>query len=366
MLRSLLTSLSKFPVQISDNDSGEEEGSELVKREDYKEKEKEEDDEKSRMASIMLERKQTSSSCPFLHLPAELRNEIYTYAFTGYTIEVYLGEREKEVVETRTTSTAGGAGVQDTASHDSTSTSPPSSPKPSSASLSEFTYPLKGTITTPTPKPPTLSFRIELPTDNEEQAHTVASSKAKPSLPALFPLTQVNRELRKETSNLLLPIYTLNTFSFTDAAYNYGTALPSFIASLTLTQRSAIRSIAWPLRQAREYGRAGKIGPSASCGTENLRACLDGACVIGLKQLTGLQHVTLRWHKGYKDMLWFAGYELKEWKDRVKSSGEWDYHVEHEFKRELAVRGMRWQVGGERKEKRGLEIVCERTWRARF
>lgn len=113
-------------------------------------------------------------------------------------------------------------------------------------------------------------------------------------------------------------MYAGNSFAFTDARYNYATALPLFLASLSTQHVPLIRRIYWPLRHARDVQRFGD-GVQAP----------DRACREEFGCLTGLREVVLR----------YVGTDVGAARLGV---GE---REERRFRRELAVMGDE-RVGG--------------------
>jgi hypothetical protein len=147
----------------------------------------------------------------------------------------------------------------------------------------------------------------------------------------------VCQQLRSETIPL---IYASNSFLFNDSLYNYAKSFPLFISSLPPSVLHSIKTIYWPLRQARDIQRFG-IG--------NLEPP-DCSCIEELRALTGLKKVVL----GFvvSDV---GAARMRE--SEIWEMGRMDYAEERRFRRELAVRGMR-EVLGEREG--SVEVVCER------
>jgi hypothetical protein len=107
-----------------------------------------------------------------------------------------------------------------------------------------------------------------------------------------------------------------------------------------------VKTIYWPLRQARDFQRFG-----------HAMELPDRSCVDEFAKCTGLQKVVLRYVATDVGNAKMAVHEQAEFEER----GEMGYKEDRRFRRELAVRGMREVL-----EKEGVDVVCERSWRAHF
>ena len=212
-------------------------------------------------------------------------------------------------------------------------------------------------------------YRIE--SDDAEQypkaaptKHIRASSNRSPTDPSksrkrkrcfsvhgLFALTSVCRQTRAETHQL---VFERNSFAFSNANYNCGRALHAFTQSLMERQLSTVYMIYWPLTNALFYQR--------SLHGEKIEEP-DQACVKEFRAMKGLKTVVLRYIgsdvSNTRDRV--TEYEKAELQARFAERGGWDYWVEREFRRTLAVRGMRALI-----EREDVEVACEKTWRAAF
>ncbi len=188
-----------------------------------------------------------------------------------------------------------------------------------------------------------LYYRLEIPHESPAKRHRLRG------VLALFALPQVCSQLRLDTSLL---IYQLNTFAFTDKRYNYATAFNRFLSSLTLRQRVAIPAIAWPLRQAQEYHRL-------SYGLQMRDP--DRDCEGDFANLPGLRKVTLSWVSTDIDTRALEESERLELERVCEDRGGWDYYIEGDFRRNLAIKAMERQVG-----RGGVRVECVSTWRADF
>jgi hypothetical protein len=164
-------------------------------------------------------------------------------------------------------------------------------------------------------------------------------------LGCLFAISSVCQQLRSE---IIPMIYANNAFLFTDALYSYAISLPLFITSLTPSYLHSIKTIYWPLRQARDIQRFG-IG--------NLEPP-DRSCMEELRSLTGLKKVVLGFVVSDVGAARMRESEIREMGVLgIGTPGMVDYAGERSFRRELAVRGMREVLGGSGGE---VEIGCER------
>ncbi|KAH3919143.1 hypothetical protein HBH56_029350 [Parastagonospora nodorum] len=183
-----------------------------------------------------------------------------------------------------------------------------------------------------------LWHRIEAPADREPTTLPHYTS-----LPGLFGISSTCRQLQAETTDFVLAG---NSWAFTDTRYNYATAFPLWLGTLSAKQRESIRTIHWPLRHARDVQQFG----------DEVQAP-DRACRDELRCLTGLERVVLRYVGTDVGAARLGVGEREEF----ERQGETGYVEERRFRRELAVRGMRGLVGREE-----VQVVCEKTWRARF
>ncbi|CAO2655120.1 Nn.00g101840.m01.CDS01 [Neocucurbitaria sp. VM-36] len=277
------------------------------------------------MAPIITARNQTES--PLLRLPAEIRNQICTYLdLGGHTIEVlHASDKTVDILD------ESGGRVHNSASS-------------RSWQRLFFRIELNGDSknTTTPPKPPLLGIG---------QGKRIYPIKRKrcASIPGLFSLPQVCRGLREDT---LLLLYELNTFAFTDNSYNYSEALRSWVLSLDAPQKDAIRSISWPLRQAREYQRMLNGLPMEAP---------DRDCSAEFAELSGLTNVVLRWVPTDIGNGALSFSELAELSREYVRCGGGNYHIQRAFRRSLAQRGMQIQVN-----RADVQIEHVNTWRARF
>ena len=110
----------------------------------------------------------------------------------------------------------------------------------------------------------------------------------------------------------------------------------------------------WPLMNALFYHR--------SLHGEKIEEP-DQACVKEFRAMKGLKKVVLRYIgsdvSNTTDK--FTEFDKAELQARFAERGGWDYRVERDFRRTLAVRGMRALI-----EREDVEVACEKTWRAAF
>lgn len=168
---------------------------------------------------------------------------------------------------------------------------------------------------------------------------------------ALFSLSSVCRQTRADPQVL---VYELNTFAFSDGHYNYSRAIRAFTRSLTERKLSVIHTIYWPLVTVLVYRR--------SLRGEKVEEP-ESACAEELRALKGLKRVVLR----------YGGPEFNSLADRhnegekmelrglLAANGRWDYALEREFRRTLAVRAMKAVIARD-----DVTMECEKTWRAAF
>lgn len=247
---------------------------------------------------------------PLLRLPAELRNQIYSYTnYSECIIQVLsLSKTGYNALDTK------------------------------GAPLLHNPYPND-----------TLWYRIEQAAIEEftlDNPNIDTRRKRCASICGLFALSSVCYQIRAET--MLLHIEG-PSFAFSDTHFNYNKAFPLFLESLSLRERNAVRSIHWPLRQAREcYHRSLKDKPMEAP---------DQAFIDEFRELPYLQGVVLQYLATDVGGLRLTGHDVAELEGLVADVGEGKlYQVEREFRRELAVRGMMWQIS----HKDGVNVRCEK------
>ena len=172
------------------------------------------------------------------------------------------------------------------------------------------------------------------------------------SVQGLFALTRVCRQLRTET---MLLHFEGPSFAFSDRRFNYAKAFPAFVQSLSQRERVAIRSIHWPLRQAREFNHRSQ--------TRKPMEPPDKEFVKEFRKLPYLSRVVLRYvatDVGAERLTRDDNAELRVLIEDV-AEGE-RYRVEQIFRRELAIRGMRRQLSA----KEHVVVECDRTKRVAF
>lgn len=171
------------------------------------------------------------------------------------------------------------------------------------------------------------------------------------SVHGLFSLASVCRQTR---ADLQLLVYELNSFAFSDKHYNYGRAIRAFSQSLATRELSTIKTVCWPLVNVLVYRR--------SLRGEKVEEP-DSACVEELRSLKGLNRIILRY--GGPEFNSLADKHNEEERMELRSllaaNGGWDYGLERDFRRRLAVRTARALIATE-----NVTIECERTWRAAF
>jgi hypothetical protein len=158
--------------------------------------------------------------------------------------------------------------------------------------------------------------------------------------------------MRADTKSL---VYGLNTFGFSDRCYNYGSAIQAWTKSLSEREKAAVKTIYWPLRQAILFQQS----------LHGVRIQEpDRPCVDELRSLPNLKKVVLRYTAS--DLQKRKGeFSVDEENELVRLFAEagrvWDYGVEREFRRELAMRGMKSLIGNGK-----LEVECRVSRRAAF
>jgi hypothetical protein len=259
---------------------------------------------------------QNQTRSPLLRLPAELRNQIYSHLdLGGHTIQI-ISKSSNEV-----------------------------------RIISNLTCPIHD----PNKGQRRLWYRVEQVTDQEylssngKYSPITGPRKQCASLQALFALPHVCRQLRAETTLL---IYELNSFAFSDKAYNYSRAIKQWTQSLDAREKAAVNSICWPLRQARNFYQFSQHAQAMQLP--------DRACTEELRSLVNLKKVVLRSIATDVGMAKLSPSEYAELEALYVARGVRGYSTEREFRRSLAVRGMREQLGLAE-----VDIRCEKTWRAR-
>ena len=255
-------------------------------------------------------------SSPLLRLPAELRNQIYSYLdLSSHTVEVL------------------------------------SLSKTEYNALDQNGIPLRHN---PYPNDQ-IWYRIEQAADEEfdlDRVNWNTRRKRYASIQALFALPRVCQQLRAET---MLLFYELPSFAFSDKRYNHAKAFPRFIQSLSAREKAAIRSIHWPLRQAREFYHNSQVRKPMQLP--------DRAFVKEFSKLPNLKRAVLRYVATDIGAARLTGGDLAEFLSFIDdvSDGE-QFRMEEIFRRELAMRGMRKQLSG----RVDVDIECQRTRRAAF
>lgn len=171
------------------------------------------------------------------------------------------------------------------------------------------------------------------------------------SVHGLFGLTSVCKQTR---ADLQVLVYELNSFAFSDGYYNYSRAVRAFTSSLTSHELSVVHTVYWPLVSILAYRRSlrgEKVeGPDSTCAEE------FGA-------LEGLKRLVLRYggpeFSNFTDK--HTEEERAEFRNLLAAHGGWDYALERDFRRTLAVRIAKALV-----VTKGVTIECEKTWRAAF
>lgn len=165
------------------------------------------------------------------------------------------------------------------------------------------------------------------------------------SVPGLFAISQVCRQLRVDTMYML---FEHSTFVFSDERHNHTSAFPALVASLSIAQLRAIRTIKWPFSQARNY----RYSLVQRREIERPDAKLDNE----FAELAGLKKVVLRYRA--TDVS-HGGIATKDKAQQVRLEQEmdpYDYSAVMEFLRELGMKGMRTQLG----DREDVKVVCER------
>lgn len=195
-----------------------------------------------------------------------------------------------------------------------------------------------------------LWYRIEQTTEEEfslDNPNIDTRRKRCSSVLGLFPLPYVCRQIRAEFKMLH---YSGPSFAFSDRHFNYTKAFPAFIKSLDEHERAAIRSICWPFWQAKEFHHRSQMGEHMVDGPEQ-------ACSNDLRKLPNLACIFLQYSPANVGGLMLCGRDQEELERLM--AGRPDgvrYEVERAFRRELAVRGMRWQVS----HRDDISIECKR------
>lgn len=247
---------------------------------------------------------------PLLRLPAELRNQIFCYMdYSSYVIQVLsLSKTEYNALDE------------------------------------------KGTPLIHNPYPnDQIWFRIEKAADEEfslDKPNIDTRRKRCASILGLFALPYVCQQIRAET---MLMYFEGPFFAFSDRRYNYAKAFPSFLKSLSPREKAAVRSIHWPLRQAREFYHRSQ--------NEKPMEAPDQAFVNELRKLPNLERVVLQYLATDVGGLRLTGSDETELEALMEDMAVGErYTVERVFRRELAVRGMMWQIS----HKDGVNIQCEK------
>lgn len=198
-------------------------------------------------------------------------------------------------------------------------------------------------------------YRLEEPADEEfslDKPNVDTRRKRCASILGLFSLPRVCRQLRVDT---LLLHYESPSFAFSDRRFNYAKAFPAFVQSLSSREKAAIRSICWPLRQAREFYASDKSHKPIELP--------DRAFDRELGRLPSLKHVKLRYVATDVGGVRLTGADLVEFRSLVEDTDEGDrWRIERVFRRELAMRGMRKQLS----DREDVVIECVRSKRVAF
>lgn len=149
-------------------------------------------------------------------------------------------------------------------------------------------------------------------------------------------------------------MYELDSFAFSDKHHNYSRAIRDLTQSLTERELSSIQTIHWPLVNVLVYRR--------SLRGEKVEEP-DSTCAKELRSLRGLNQINLRY--GGPEFNSLADKHNKEERIELRglleANGGWDYGVERDYRRMLAVRTARELIA-----RVDVMIECERTWRAAF
>ena len=171
------------------------------------------------------------------------------------------------------------------------------------------------------------------------------------SVYGLFSMASVCRQTR---ADLQVLVYELNSFAFSDKNYNYSCAMRAFTQSLTDRELSSVQAIHWPLVNVLAYRRSlrgEKVDEPDSTSAEELRT------------LRGLTRIVLRY--GGPEFNSLADKpdkeERLELQGLLETNGGWDYALEREFRRKVAVRTVKGLIARE-----DVRIECKKTWRVAF
>jgi hypothetical protein len=198
-------------------------------------------------------------------------------------------------------------------------------------------------------------FRFEQAADEEfsvAKLNIDTRRKRCASVQGLFVLPRVCRQIRADT---MLLHFAGPSFAFSDRRYNYAKAMPGFLQALSAREKKAVRSIYWPLRQAREFYHCGESG--------KVMTPPDKAFQTEFGKLPNLERVVLRYVATDVGSARLKGSDLEEYQALIADVvvGE-RYRAENVFRRELAMRGMRRQLS----DREGLTVECEQTKKAAF
>jgi hypothetical protein len=259
-----------------------------------------------------------AKTSPLLRLPAELRNQIYSYLDFG----------TNQVIEVTSLSTIE-YNVLDA----------------SGVPLRHNPYNANNQVW----------FRFEQAADEEfsvAKLNIDTRRKRCASVQGLFVLPRVCRQIRADT---MLLHFAGPSFAFSDRRYNYAKAMPGFLQALSAREKKAVRSIYWPLRQAREFYHCGESG--------KVMTPPDKAFQTEFGKLPNLERVVLRYVATDVGSARLKGSDLEEYQALIADVvvGE-RYRAENVFRRELAMRGMRRQLS----DREGLTVECEQTKKAAF
>ncbi|KAF3048794.1 hypothetical protein E8E11_010003, partial [Didymella keratinophila] len=237
--------------------------------------------------------------CVFLRLPAEIRLHIYSYTdIGGNTIEV---------LSLPTVHTSSGTQCYRTYSTD--------------------------------PVEHQLRFRVECKDDKKyaksnEVTPTLRRRWLAPghtSPPELTSSSTPVKRKRQTRADLQLLVYELNSFAFSDKDYNYGRAIRAFTSSLTERELSTIQTVHWPLVNVLVYRR--------SLRGDRVEEP-DKTCAEELRSLRGLNRIVLRYGGPEFNSLAdkYNEEERIELRGLLEANGGWDYGLERDYRRTLAVR----------------------------
>jgi hypothetical protein len=259
-----------------------------------------------------------AKTSPLLRLPAELRNQIYSYLDFG----------TNQVIEVTSLSTTE-YNVLDA----------------SGVPLRHNPYNANNQVW----------FKFEQAADEEfslAKLNIDTRRKRCASVQGLFVLPRVCRQIRADT---MLLHFAGPSFAFSDRRYNYAKAMPGFSQTLSARERAAVRSIYWPLRQAREFYHCGESG--------KVMTPPDKAFQKEFGELPNVERVVLRYVATDVGSARLTGSDLEGLRALIADVvvGE-RYRAENVFRRELAMRGMRRQLS----DREGLIVECEKTKKAAF